>query len=101
MLQILKSKTVRLCAVVAVVLAAYAIAGFVVAPRVVRSSLLKDIPAAIDATPSVGEIHINPFLLQATIDDFALADAAHSPVTDDEQKEKQDAVERLFEVAGG
>ena len=75
MLQILKSKTVRLCAVVAVVLAAYAIAGFVVAPRVVRSSLLKDIPAAIDATPSVGEIHINPFLLQATIDDFALADA--------------------------
>jgi hypothetical protein len=75
MLQFLKSKTFRLCAVVAVLVAFYAIAGFVLAPRLVRSALLKDIPATIRATPSVGDIRINPFLFQATIDDFSLAGA--------------------------
>lgn len=76
MLQFLKSKTFRVCAVVAVlVVAAYGVVGFVVAPKLVRSALLKDIPEAIAARPSVGAIHINPFLFQATIDDFALAAA--------------------------
>ena len=75
MLQFLKSKTFRLCAVVALVVALYAVAGFVLAPRLVRSALLKDIPATISATPSVGDIRINPFLFQVTIDDFSLAGA--------------------------
>jgi hypothetical protein len=71
----LRTKTFRIALIVAVVIALYAVAGFVVAPKLMRSALLKDIPAAINATPSVGEIHINPFLFQATIDDFALAGA--------------------------
>jgi hypothetical protein len=75
MLQFLKSKTFRVCAIVAVLVAFYAVAGFVLAPRLVRSALLKDIPATISATPSVGDIRINPFLFQATIDDFSLAGA--------------------------
>jgi len=50
----------------------YAIAGFVLAPRLVRSALLKDIPQSIGVTPEVGEIRINPFLFQVTIDKFSL-----------------------------
>jgi hypothetical protein len=47
----------------------------VVAPKLVRSALLEDIPKAIGATPTVGEIHINPFLFQVTVTDFSLAGA--------------------------
>jgi hypothetical protein len=71
----LKSKTVRWGAVVAVLLAAYAVAGFVVAPKWVRAAILRDIPASIGASPSVGEIHINPFTLQASIEHFTLTGA--------------------------
>jgi hypothetical protein len=59
--------------VVAALLAAYALAGFVIAPRLVRSALLKDIPEAIGAMPTVGEIRINPFLFQVTVDQFSLS----------------------------
>lgn len=69
---LLKSKAVRFGAVVAILLGAYAVAGFIVAPKWVRAAILRDIPAAIGASPSVGEIHINPFTFQASIDHFAL-----------------------------
>lgn len=52
MLQFLRSKTFRVIAVVALVIGSYAIAGFVVAPKLVRSALLKDVPASIGATPA-------------------------------------------------
>ncbi len=52
----------------------YAIAGFLVAPKLIRNALLEDIPKSIDATPAVGPIHVNPFLMQVAIDDFSLAD---------------------------
>jgi hypothetical protein len=71
----LKTKWFRAAAAAALVIVLYAVLGFVVAPKLVRSALLKDVPKAIDATPSVGEIHINPFLLQATIENFTLAGA--------------------------
>jgi hypothetical protein len=51
----------------------YALVGFVIAPRIVRNALLKDIPQAMDVTPSVGDIRINPFLFQVEVHDFALA----------------------------
>ena len=70
-----KTKTFRIGAAVVMLIGLYALAGFVVAPKLVRSALLEDIPKSIDAKPSVGAIHINPFLFQATIDDFALAGA--------------------------
>jgi Domain of Unknown Function (DUF748) len=72
-LRILKTKTFRIAAIIAVLMALYAIAGFVIAPKIVRSALLKDIPKSLDVTPTVGEIHINPFLFQVTVNDFALA----------------------------
>ena len=51
----------------------YALAGFMLAPRLVRSALLEHIPKAVGATPTVGEIRVNPFLFQLEIKDFSLA----------------------------
>ena len=58
----------------ALLVALYAAAGFWLAPRSVRSALIEDIPKALSAMPTVGEIRINPFLLQVTVKNFALAD---------------------------
>jgi hypothetical protein len=68
----LKTKTFRVTAIVAALVGAYALAGFVVAPKLVRSALLKDIPETIGVTPAVGDIRINPFLFQVTVDKFSL-----------------------------
>jgi hypothetical protein len=68
----LRTKTFRAAAIVAVLVGLYALAGFVVAPKLVRSALLKDIPETIGATPAVGDIRINPFLFQVTVEKFSL-----------------------------
>jgi hypothetical protein len=73
MLRFLKTKTFLVIAIVAVLVGVYAILGFVVAPRLVRSALLEKIPENVAAIPTVGEIRINPFLFQVTVDDFNLA----------------------------
>ncbi len=61
-----------MAAIVAALVGLYALAGFVFAPKLVRSALLKDIPEAIGVTPAVGDIRINPFLLQVTVEKFSL-----------------------------
>ena len=71
-LHFIKTKTLRISAVVLLLLALYALAGFVLAPKLLRSALLKDIPQIVDATPTVGEIHVNPFLWRLEIKDFSL-----------------------------
>jgi len=68
-----RTKIVRIIAGLALAVALYALAGFVIAPKIVRHALLKDIPETIDATPSIGEIRINPFLFKVEINDFALS----------------------------
>ncbi|MDB6085457.1 MAG: hypothetical protein JWN43_3338, partial [Gammaproteobacteria bacterium] len=73
MLPFFKTKTFRILVIVALLVGAYAIAGFVFAPKLIRSALLKDIPQSIGATPAVGEIRVNPFLFQITVDKFSLA----------------------------
>jgi Domain of Unknown Function (DUF748) len=73
MLQFTKSKVFRISAVVALVIALYALAGFVAAPRILRSTLMKEIPKTLGVTPAVGEIRFNPFLFQLEIKDFSLA----------------------------
>jgi hypothetical protein len=71
--QFIKTKTFRITAVVVLLLGLYALAGFVLAPRLVRSALMSEIPKTLEGvTPSVGEIHINPFLLQVRVKDFYL-----------------------------
>jgi hypothetical protein len=71
--QFIKTKTFRIAAVVALLLGLYALAGFVWAPRLVRNALMTDIPKTlVGVTPSVGDIHINPFLFQVQVKDFYL-----------------------------
>src|SRR3984893_5730588 len=74
LLQFIKSKAFRIsAAVVVVVVGLYAIAGFVLAPRILRSALMDDIPKTLGVTTRVGEIRLNPFLLQLEIKDLSLA----------------------------
>ena len=72
-MQFIKTKTFRISAVVALLIALYALAGFVLAPRLIRSAMIEDIPKILGVTPQVGEIHVNPFLLQLEVKDFSLA----------------------------
>jgi hypothetical protein len=68
----LRTKSFRVAAIVAALVGLYALAGFVVAPKLVRSALLKDIPETIAVKPAVGDIRINPFLFQVTVEKFSL-----------------------------
>jgi hypothetical protein len=72
-LRIPKTKALRALAVVAVLVVLYALAGFVLAPKLLRAALLNDIPASLGVTPAVGDIRINPLRLQLTVANFALA----------------------------
>jgi hypothetical protein len=73
LLQFAKTKIFRISAAIALLAGLYAIAGFWIAPKLVRNALMKDIPTTlIGVTPSIGEIHINPFLLQVEVRDFFL-----------------------------
>ena len=72
-LQITKTKAFRISAVLALLVALYALGGFVLAPRMLRSALMEDIPKTLGVTPTVGEIRLNPFLFQLEIKDFSLA----------------------------
>jgi hypothetical protein len=71
--QFLKTKTFRITAVVALLLSLYAMAGFLLAPRLLRNALMAEIPKTLaGVAPTVGDIHVNPFLLQLRIKDFYL-----------------------------
>src|ERR1019366_7671755 len=70
--KIFTTKIARLFAAAALAVVLYAVAGFIIAPKIVRSALLEDIPQTLGVKAAVGDIHINPFLLQAEIKDFAL-----------------------------
>jgi hypothetical protein len=72
-LQFTKTKAFRIAAVVALLVALYALAGFVAVPRILRSTLMKEIPKTLAVTPAVGDIRFNPFLFKLEIKDFSLA----------------------------
>jgi len=72
-LQITKTKAFRISAVVVLLAALYALGGFVLAPRMLRSALVEDLSKTLGVTPAVGEIHLNPFLFRLEIRDFSLA----------------------------
>ena len=72
-LQFTKTKAFRISALVVLLVGLYAIAGFVLAPRILRSALMQDIPKTLGVTPTVGGIRLNPFLLQLEIKDLSLA----------------------------
>ena len=72
-MQFIKTKTFRIAAIAALLLGLYAMAGFLLAPRLARNALMTEIPKTlVGVTPSVGDIHINPFLLQVQVKEFYL-----------------------------
>ena len=73
MLRLLRTTSARIVIGVAVVVGLYALAGFVIAPKLLRSKLLEEIPKTLNVTPTVGDIHINPFLFKLDLKNFALA----------------------------
>jgi hypothetical protein len=52
-LQVTKTKAFRICAAALLLVVLYALAGFVLAPRLLRSALLEDIPKTVGAMPTV------------------------------------------------
>jgi len=74
--QIFKTKAFRIFCIVALLIGVYAIAGFWAAPKLLRSTLLKEIPKTlVGVKPAVGDVRINPFLFQVEIKDFSLTGA--------------------------
>ena len=59
-------------------LAIYALGGFVVAPWWIKRELPQILKTKLDATGTVGEIAINPFLFTVEVRDFALTESGGS-----------------------
>ena len=74
-LQFSKKKALRISLGLALLLALYALAGFLWVPRLLRSELMEQIPKTLGVKPAVGEIHFNPFTFQLEVRDFSLAAA--------------------------
>ncbi len=73
-MQFIRTKGFRIAAVaVLLIVALYAVAGFVLVPKLLRSQLMKQIPATLAVTPTVGEIRFNPLLFHLEVRDFSLA----------------------------
>jgi hypothetical protein len=79
-LRLFRTTIARIVLGVALAVGLYALAGFVIAPKVLRKELLAEIPKTVDAVPSVGEIRLNPFLFQLDVRDFALSGRDGTPL---------------------
>jgi hypothetical protein len=53
----------------------YALVGFLILPRVVRSSILKTLDGALTTRASIERVHVNPFALSLTVEGFRIPDA--------------------------
>ncbi len=72
--QFTRSRWFRIAAAVLLLIGVYALAGFWLAPKLVRNALLDEIPKTTGMQPTIGGIRINPFLLQLEIKNFSLSD---------------------------
>ena len=72
MLKFTEKTALRIAGVATLLVALYSLAGFVLAPKLLRSAVLEDIPKTLGVTPTVGDIRVNPFLLRLEVGDFAL-----------------------------
>ena len=75
-----KSRLLRWIAIAVLAVGLYALLGFQVAPRVVRSQAVSFVKEKYGRDLAIGEVLINPFLLQVEIRDFVLPDADGSPM---------------------
>ncbi len=67
-------------AIVAVLVGAYAVAGFVGVPRWLRSGLQNYVATHYHRSLALGEIHFNPFTLALDVRDISFPDADSSPM---------------------
>ncbi len=58
----------------------YAIAGFLIAPSVLRPRLIEAISEKTGCPVSIGGLKVNPFALSITVEDFALLDRDHNAI---------------------
>jgi hypothetical protein len=79
-LRLLRTTTARILLGLALAIGLYALLGFVIAPRILRTQLLTKIPKSMDVVPSVGDIRFNPFLFQLDVRQFALAAKDGTPL---------------------
>jgi Domain of Unknown Function (DUF748) len=72
--QFTRSRLFRIAAALLLLIAVYALAGFWLAPKLLRNALLDEIPKTVGLKPAIGAIRINPFLLQLEVKNFSLSD---------------------------
>lgn len=72
MVPFLKTTTARVLALLVLVFAAYTLAGFLLAPRLVRSLMIENVQKSLGVTPVVGDITVNPLRLRIEVHDFLL-----------------------------
>jgi hypothetical protein len=72
---LLKSKLFWAAAIVVALIGVYALLGFQVAPKLVRSQAVEYVRETYGRELAIGEVRIHPFKLQAEIRDVALPDA--------------------------
>lgn len=67
-----RTKALYIGAPLALLIVLYALAGFLLVPRVLRSELIENVHKTLNLTPSIGEIRFNPFKLQLEVKNFEL-----------------------------
>lgn len=67
-------------ALVAALIGVYAVAGFVVVPRVAKSAAQDYVAKELGRKLAIGAIRFNPFTLEAVIDDLQLREADDAPI---------------------
>ncbi len=77
---LLRSRWVRGIALAAALVGLYAFLGFRVAPGIVRSQAIDYVKQQYGRDLRIGEVSVNPFLLQLEIHDLSLPDADGSPM---------------------
>lgn len=80
MMRLFRQKRIWIPAVALLLILLYAAGGFLLAPHLLRNGLIKGIHEQFGLDARVGEIHINPFLLQLDARDFALPDRDGTPL---------------------
>ena len=63
-----------------ILLALYALFGFVVAPLIVRSVIVSEIHSLLGLDATLDDVDINPFALTVRLEKFAIADAKKAPL---------------------
>lgn len=78
--RLLRSRLVLALAVVVLLVGLYALLGFYVAPRVVRSQAVEYVRETYGRELGIGSVEIHPFKLQAEVRDVSLPDADGTPM---------------------